>query len=136
MSRVVAIVSHPGTVAGLGDLTAEHDVTVVGPSGSDVDLTLHPAGVPAALRPLVAAAWRSPAGRNAVRISPFDRSRLLWRAARRDDALRALVAEADVVVAADRDAVFTVWKMTRRRSFGNRWAAVFGTTAARFLLSR
>ncbi|MCR2824036.1 hypothetical protein [Microbacterium sp. zg.Y909] len=136
MSRIVAIVSQPGAIAGLGDLVVEHEVVIVGPSGENTDHVLRPTPLPSILRRWVDAAWRSPAGRNAVRISPWDTSRRLWRAARRDRRLRSLIAGADVVIAVDRDAVFTVWKMSRKRDVGRAWTAVYGTNAARFALAR
>ncbi len=138
MSRIVAVVSHPGTVDALADLAEEHDLAIVGPrpARTGVMQVTHPVDL-GTRSPLSAAivrvAWRSAAGRNLIRTSPLDQSRRLWRATRSDRAVRELITGADVVVAADRDAVFTVWKMTRSRRFGQGWAAVFGASAARYI---
>jgi hypothetical protein len=140
MSRIVAVVSRASTIAALSGLAVDNEVIVVGPSGDaeaariDHALDITPRG-PLSAR-IVALAWRSAPGRNLLRISPLDTSRRLWRTARRDQQLRSLVRSADVVVAADRDAIFTVWKMTRKRAYGTSWAAAFGATAARFALGQ
>lgn len=136
MSQVVAVVSHPGARASLRDLSS-HALTVIGPASdtddaSDVVVTL-PRTI-AWVERLKALAWRSAAGRNLVRVSPVDRSRLLWRAVRNDPRVLERIRAADVVVAADRDALLTVWKMTRAKRYGSSWAAVYGVPAALFAL--
>ncbi|GAB2842080.1 hypothetical protein ACFQ0P_01640 [Microbacterium insulae] len=141
MSRVVAVVSHPGAVEALADLAAEHDLTVIVPGDVAPGTMPHtypaavPVRAPVAAR-IVSAAQRSAIGRNLVRISPLDQSRRLWRAVRDDPRIADLIRSADIVVAADRDAVFTVWKMTRTRRFDGPWAAVFGVAAARYAAAR
>lgn len=138
MSRVVAIVSDASSVAALADLGTAHELVVASPAeagtaGVDHVVALPPrAGLAARI---VRLCWTTQLGRNVIRISPLDQSRRLWRAVRRDAALRDLVRSAEVVVAGDRDAVFAVWKMTRARTYGSRWSAVYGATAARFVLA-
>ncbi|WP_426183984.1 hypothetical protein [Microbacterium sp. TWP3-1-2b2] len=132
MSIVVILISRPGTAAAIGDLHAD-TITVIGPGAVGVDVALRP--LPRSIDRLRALAWRSPLGRNLVRISPFDVSRRLWRALRRNTSIAALVHDADVVVAGDRDAVFSVWRMARKpQAFGYGWTAVYGFAAARFAL--
>lgn len=136
MSRVVAIVSHQGAIGALGDL-ASADLSVAAPPGDapgQVDLMFVLQPIPSWVERILTFARRTALGRNAVRLTPLDPSRRLWRAARRDARLAELVRSADVVVAVDRDAIFTVWKMTRSRRYGTAWAAVYGASAARFAL--
>lgn len=134
MSRVVVFVSHDGAAAGLGDLADENDVTIVGPAGDGVDIAVMVPDVPAPLRGAVSFARRSAAGRNLVRVTPLDQSRRLWRVVRKDARIAELIKNSDVVVAGDRDAILTVWKLTRKRKLGSSWPAVFGAAAARFAL--
>lgn len=138
MSRVVAVVSHAGAADALSDLATEHSLAVVGPVRADgapsrVTHELRVGERSRLSQAVVRIAWRSAVGRNLIRNTPLDQSRRLWRAARADRAVRALVRDADIVLAVDRDAVFTVWKMTRSRQYGDRWAAVFGASAARYV---
>lgn len=134
MSRIVAFVSHSGAAAALADLARDHDVTVIGPAGDGVDIAVDIPPVPAVLRAAVAIAWRSAAGRNLVRITPVDLSRRMWRAAHSDPRIAPLLQTADVAVAGDRDAVFTVWQLSRRNPEAS-WPAVYGANAARFVLT-
>jgi hypothetical protein len=135
--RVIAIMSADHDAPALSELEAHAELIRVAPSAKSPSPGLHP------LEPLRSGpvagriekmAWRSALGRNLVRITPLDRSRRLWRAARRDRALRDLVRSADVVVALDRDAILTVWKLSRMARPGETWDAVYGGTAALFAL--
>ncbi len=138
MSKVVAVVSRASAADAVGDLGEGVDVIVVGPTSAEPSAVDHRIAMPPRGRlsgRIVELAWRSAVGRNAIRVTPLDDSRRLWRAARKDRELRELIRSADVVLAADRDAIFTVWKMTRSRSYGAGWSAVFGAAAARFALT-
>lgn len=75
---------------------------------------------------------RSAIGRNLIRLSPWDDGRRLAAAARRSDRFRTAAAEADLIVALDRDAILTAWTAARR------WArpdahVVFGAAPAEAL---
>lgn len=76
----------------------------------------------------------SAAGRNLLRLSPLDSGRRFSGAARHDQELRERVAEADLIVALERDGILAAWKSVRR------WAradakAVYGIAPARTLLA-
>lgn len=135
--RVVAVMSSDHESPALAELAAHADVTRVAPgaTASEPDthrVDLHP--LRGLARRIEQLAWRSAFGRNLVRITPLDRSRRLWRAVKHDAALRELVRAADVVVALDRDAVLTVWKLSREHTLGDQWDAVYGGAAALFAL--
>lgn len=135
--RVVAVSSVAQESPALAELAAEADVTRVGPRSTATatdSYALDPRPAGAFAGRIERLAWRSAIGRNLIRITPLDRSRRLWRAAKRDRALRELVRGADVVVALDRDAILTVWKLSRERALGDGWDAVYGGTAALFAL--
>ncbi|WDH79816.1 hypothetical protein PTQ19_05085 [Microbacterium esteraromaticum] len=122
----------------LADLAARAEVVRVGPASKGAHSVTHvltPAAPRGLSQRIERLAWRSAVGRNAIRISPLDRSRRLWRAAKRDRVLHALVRDADVVVALDRDAILTVWKLSRMRDLGDSWDAVYGGSAALFALT-
>lgn len=74
---------------------------------------------------IYAASLRNAVLRMLVRISPFDRGARFWRVVRRDGRVRDLVADADLLVAGDRDANFTCWQLARRSDI----AAVSGYPA-------
>ncbi|WP_243224847.1 hypothetical protein [Microbacterium sp. CIAB417] len=132
MSTVAVLVSRSGSAAAIGDLDAE-EITVIGPDAAAYPVELRP--LPLWIDRLRTLAWRTVLGRNLVRLSPFDDSRRLWNALRRDASIAAVVRDADVVVAGDRDAVFSVWQMSRKsRTFGGGWAAVYGFAAAQWAL--
>lgn len=61
----------------------------------------------------VAAARRTPAGRLALSLSPFDGGRQMWRAVRATPAARDLAAQAALVVAVDDEGVRTAWEWRR-----------------------
>lgn len=135
--RVVAIMSSDHGTPALAELAAQAEVTRVGPASKNASTREHVLTLPsqrAMARRIERLAWGSALGRNLIRITPLDRSRRLWSAARRDRTLHDLVREADVVVALDRDAILTVWKLSRKRELGVSWDAVYGGTAALFAL--
>lgn len=135
--RVVAIMSSDHETPALAELAAQVELTRVGPASKDADAREHvltPRSQGPLARRIERLAWGSALGRNLIRITPLDRSRRLWSAARGDGALHDLVREADVVVALDRDAILTVWKLSRKRELGTSWDAVYGSTAALFAL--
>lgn len=69
-------------------------------------------------------------GRMVVRMLPVDTGARFWRASRRSSALTEHVRHADLLVAAERDAGFAVWKWMRRSRRAS-LAAVRGIPAAR-----
>ncbi len=69
----------------------------------------------------------SPAGRLLLSLGPTDPSRVFWRSVRADPAAVALLASADVLLAADLPAVRTAWHFLRE---GKVPAAYFGLQAA------
>lgn len=132
MSIVVAFVAHSGSMAAVEGLGAG-TVVLVGPDapGFPVDLPRR-SRLSERLRSL---AWRTAWGRNLFRVSPFDDSRRFWRAIGKNPYVAGIVRDAQVVVAGDRDAIFSVWQMTKKpRRFGRTWSAVYGVSAARFAL--
>lgn len=75
----------------------------------------------------------SAAGRNLLRLTPWDPGRSFARRAAHDQALRDALAGADLVIAAERDAILTVWR------FGRAYAPdsarlIYGLAAASNLL--
>lgn len=104
---------------------------VVGQHRAPVDALLGRSGAAARAR---AVAGRSPVGRLALSLSPFDDSRQLWRAVRRSPDALAAADGADLVVAADLPAVLTAWRWLRS---GRVEAAYLGVPPAlRFLRAR
>lgn len=135
--RVVAITAHTQDTPLPSELTARADILRVGPAPQGTRHVDHVLSIrqPSTLaRRIEGFAWRSPLGRNLIRVTPLDRSRRLWRAARSDHRLRAILSTADIVVALDRDAILTVWKLARMRDADARWDAVYGGPAALFAL--
>jgi len=135
--RVIAIMSADHDAPALAELEAHAEVTRVAPSAERSSAGRHmlePLRSGPLARRIERMAWRSALGRNLLRITPLDRSRRLWRVARRDGGLRDLMRSADVVVALDRDAILTVWKLSRTAELGESWDAVYGGTAALFAL--
>jgi hypothetical protein len=55
-------------------------------------------------------------GRNALRLTPLDNGRAFARSAGRDKSFRSAIAQADMVIAAERDAILTVWRIGRELS--------------------
>lgn len=75
----------------------------------------------------------NPIGRNLLRLLPWDGGRKLLRAARADQRVRAMLADADVIVVTERDGILTGW------TAGRRWApdtahVVYGVAPASTLL--
>lgn len=64
--------------------------------------------------------------RMTLRLSPLDRGARFWRAVRRDRRVLPLILDADLLVAADRDANFATWHLARRTGI----PAVSGYAAA------
>ncbi|WP_169079689.1 hypothetical protein [Microcella alkalica] len=71
-----------------------------------------------------------PLGRLLNSLGPLDEGRVLWRAARRNGAVRAALKDADVVIAVDAAAVKTAWLARRRgwtpEAYYDHRAASFG----------
>lgn len=77
---------------------------------------------------------RGAIGRNVLRLSPWDEGRRLAATARKNQQFQAVVSDADMIVALDRDAILTAWTAARR------WASpdahvVFGIAPAEALLA-
>jgi len=70
---------------------------------------------------------KSPLGRLLLSLGPTDPSRVFWRAVRADPAAMAMLASADVLLAADLPAVRTAWHTLRA---GKVAEAYFGLQAA------
>lgn len=70
---------------------------------------------------------RSVVGRTLVRLSPADGGARLRRRIRRSRAAMAVLERADVVVACQRDAVFTAWSICRQR--GTAVLGLYGVAA-------
>lgn len=105
----------------------------VGPGSTRAILTLGPPSptTPAFVRTLS----RSVVGRNLLRLTPLDGGRRLARVAVRENRFRQAAAEADLIVAVERDGILAAWKA------GRRWArpnadVVYGVAAADALLRR
>ena len=133
------VVLQPGGVfdaTELTELSAVADVTVVCRSGMpSAGLRVVELAVPqpkGPVRSLIRAAERSPVGRTLVRLTPWDEGSAFWRAARRDAAVSALLRDALVVAAGERDGIYAAWR-ARRAAKGLR--AVFGIAAAREAVS-
>ncbi|WP_243224845.1 hypothetical protein [Microbacterium sp. CIAB417] len=68
---------------------------------------------------------RGPVLRMLERVSPLDRGARFWRAVRHDERIPTTLADADLLVAGDRDANLACWHLARRL----RIAAVSGYAA-------
>ncbi len=97
------------------------------PPGVDdlVDVPLQP--LPAALHSLVSRAQRSPIGRNLVRMSPWDRGVRVRQSIRDFPEALQRIHGAQVLLAGGRDALLTVWTVSRSRPD---MAAVYGMRSA------
>lgn len=136
--KVIYVATRASSVPRENSISGADEVVVIGPRATAV-----PGGTPLVAadaaelssfsQKLVDLLWRSAAGRTLVRVSPLDRSRRFWKAVRSQ---RPAVAEAlggaDVIVAADRDAVWATWQLARRTRGP---AVVYGTSAAKFALN-
>jgi hypothetical protein len=75
--------------------------------------------------------------RTLVRVSPFDRGAVFWRAARRSADVAKAAMAADLLVAPERDGAFAAWNaLARARRHGRRPLAVSGYPAARAAIER
>lgn len=70
---------------------------------------------------------RTPIGRLVISLSPMDRSRIFWRAARAHPEAQMLLRSADVLLAVDLAAVKTAWIMRRATRSGQ---AFYGLDSA------
>lgn len=137
MSKVVYVATRTSSVPRDDAIDGVDQINVIGPSSttvSDVQQLVPVDATELSSLPhkLVNALWRSAAGRTLVRISPFDQSRRFWRAVRRQPRAFDVVRDADVIVAADRDAIWAAWHLARATRGP---AAVYGVTAAKFALN-
>lgn len=67
-----------------------------------------------------------------LRASPLDHGARFWRALKRDARLKAFVQDAELLVAADRDANYACWNLARRTAV----SSVSGYAAAKKELQR
>lgn len=72
----------------------------------------------------------SAAGRNFLRLTPFDGGRRMWRAVRHRPEAVVELRRAELIVAIDRDGILTSWKSVHS-ALAPRSAAVYGVPAAR-----
>lgn len=104
----------------LGGIPAEVDVQVVASGRAtlgDVEALVvsSPSGPLARLGDRISQALRTSApARMILRISPLDPGARFWRSVRRDPRVQRLIAGADLLIAADRDANFACWQLARR----------------------
>ncbi len=87
-----------------------------------------------ARRRLMSVLAKTAVGRNALRLSPLDGGRRMWRAIRRDPLATAALANADLIVAAERDAILSVWTAVRSVARPE-CAAVYGMPAGRAIIT-
>jgi len=73
-------------------------------------------------------------GRTLLRLSPVDRGRQFARTVGRSEEARDAIAAAGALIAADRDAVLTVWRAARRTDSSVQ--ALFGLAAGTALIRR
>jgi hypothetical protein len=126
------------TESSLPELSGDDDITVV----CWADVTIDGAQrISLPTRPFAERVARAASGnvalRTLLRLSPFDRGAVFWRAARGSaEAARAVMA-ADLLVAPERDGAFAVWNaLSRARREGRRPLAVSGYPAARAAIER
>lgn len=142
--EVVVIAPHGRVdLTALGDVPDRAHVSVVCWEGAAADVVgLEVVGVPAPRG--IAAFVRSRLERFAAlhvvlrslfRLSGFDEGRWFWRAASAAPQAAAAIAQSRIVIAADRDAVYTAWHWGRRiKASGRPIASVYGYTAGRAAL--
>lgn len=117
----------PGGSADAVSLEEFGDVAVVGLEGAEVTL---PVRAPNARSQRIAAALsRTFPTRALLRVLPWEPSTWFARAIAADPRARAALTEADVVVAADPDAVYAAWRIARPSARVR--SVVFGFPAAR-----
>lgn len=138
--NVVLFVPSGAVESALRQLDPDPDrdrVTVVSRSAPDAagvrTILLRPAWL-ALTRRAERALAGSAAGRNLLRLSPLDPGRRFAGAADRDRELRRRIAEADLIVALERDGILAAWKGVRRSADAEA-KAVYGIAAARTLLA-
>lgn len=147
MSRRVAILTMSGAVDDLVGAFAAHDalVTVVTANG-DAAATAPASGAAKVATVAVGGAdlsafgrrvrrvlWSSAAGRNLYRLTPWDGSRRLRRGIRRTQEAAAALRDADLIVAPERDTVWSAWHAVHGRR-ASKAEAVFGAVSAMAIL--
>jgi hypothetical protein len=131
MMHIVVFAPQDGDVrAALSDLLPTDELIVVRWQGGDIEVgAIQVAEHPLAKR-LVEALSRTLPGRMLVRVLPLDTGARFWRSTRRSAEIARRVHEADLLVAAERDAGFAVWQWLRRAGVPSP-AGVRGFPAAR-----
>lgn len=137
MSKVVYVATRVSSVPRDDAIDGVNEITVIGPSATDVSagrrlIAVDAAALNPTVRKLVDVLWKSVAGRTLVRIAPVDRSRRFFAAVRRARGIVAAIRDADVIVAADRDALWATWNLARAARGPQ---AVYGISAAKFALN-
>lgn len=136
--RLLLIAPSGAVAAALDSLQISRDdhVDVVTATTSDADgtrIVLGPSALPSKGR-VAAVLQRSVIGRNLLRLTPLDGGRRFAKAANRSRDFQASAAEADLIVALERDAILTAWKALRSSTRpGAR--GVHGLAPARALLA-
>jgi hypothetical protein len=134
MNIVVLAPSGRHSAEDLPGLTDEDSVTVVcwsGPAVPETDgwVTLRQSHRSARL---VAALSRTLPGRMLVRVLPLDGGVRFWRASASAAEVERRIGDADMIIAAERDAGFAAWKWLQRgERGGSTTVAVRGYAAAR-----
>lgn len=120
---------------GLADLGSVADVLVITTAPTVLrGVEVLAVGVPRARARLSNRFRRTMVGRVLRRVTPLDPGAMFAGRVRRSSAARSAIAEADLLVSAERDASFAVWREARRRARqGRAVAAVAGFPAARVL---
>ncbi|MCH6231349.1 hypothetical protein MK786_11420 [Microbacterium sp. CFH 31415] len=131
----VVVFAPSGAVASALDqlpLSDDDDVLVVAGGAPDIDAGVRTVIITPSLRAATrwagAALGGSVAGRNLLRLTPLDPGRRFAGATRRARRLRTELADADLIVALERDGILAAWHAARRA--GARAHAVYGVPAA------
>lgn len=122
----------------LGELPDGVDLRIVASARAGVDapdalVVPVPTGVLARLGDRISRLLQGNAALRMIqRISPLDPGARFWRTVRKDARVTGLAADADLLIAGDRDANFTCWQLARRADV----AAVSGYPAGKKELLR
>lgn len=118
--RLLVIAPSGAVAAALDSLQIRSDdhVDVVTATSCDAQgssvaqIELGPSALPSRGR-MATALQRSVIGRNILRLTPLDGGRRFAKAARRNRDFQTSTAEADLIVALERDGILTAWKALR-----------------------
>ena len=133
--RVVVFLPRGETVRQMPVLESANTITFVCWSQASSDADVIAVAESRVGTGLTAVLSRTLPGRMLTRMLPLDTGVRFWRATARSEQVSVAVRGADLIVAADRDAGFAVWKWLRRCE-QPRPAAVRGFAAARAWIAR